>query len=119
MKMQRRQDLELRNIIQIIVEADCNDGDYVIETNTMPYAEFVAPAFTGGYTVKEYVDLLRKSMHAGRDWIKFCQDATEDEAIGDYLNCLVPANIHDGMQVSISSIAVLFHNTEGCIYEVL
>jgi len=119
MNLKRRKDLEQRNTIQIIVKADCNDGDYVTSTTTMPTAEFTAPAFTGGWTVEEYVDILRRSAIAGREWVKFCQDATEDKAIGDYLSGLVPYSIHDGMEVAISSITVLFNNTEGCIYEVL
>jgi len=119
MNLQRRKDLELRDSIQIIVDADCNDGDYVRETTTMPFENFTDPAFPDGWTVEEYIDILRRSIVADRDWVKFCQDATKDVGIGDYLHGLVPCNIHDGMEVSIASITVLFYDPEGKVYEVL
>ena len=118
MKLTRRKDLEYMNMIEIIVEADCNDADCITETHILTLEEYQSPVWEGAkFTPEDHVKVLKRNLDKGRGWSRAC--AAELGEYSDFYFDIVPHNIMwEGADVSINSVTVLLYNWNQEVYEV-
>lgn len=107
---------------EVIVIADCNDGDYVTERTMFTPSDWFTPTIISpedniiSQTPALYVQILRNNMHKCHHWLMYCTEQVGKDY--DFYSEIVPNNIMcDGEPVSVSKVTVLFYDKTGKIYE--
>jgi len=114
--MKRREDLEHKNVIKVIVLVDCRDGDEITKSTTFSYEDWLTPWVLGSLTPMEYVEALRYNIHKGKNWQKGCKDDIGEDH--DFYMDLVPHNImHYDNEVRVNEVTILWHDGEQKVYE--